>query len=102
MSEQNICIDAFAAPATREPISYGFGIRRILAKFHAWGENRATTRHLRSLSDRQLRDIGINRFDLPPEVQDALIAGRDTHALLDMFPHTVIAGVSAHRRRIRD
>jgi uncharacterized protein YjiS (DUF1127 family) len=36
----------------------------IWAKFRAWRRSRQTIRELSRLSDRELKDLGITRFDL--------------------------------------
>lgn len=102
MAQHDICIDPFAAPTLRETTRPAFGIRTILAAFRAWRERRDALRHLRQMDDRQLRDIGINRYDLPPSVQDDLISGRDGRTLLSLFPHSIIVGLDANRRKSCD
>ena len=102
MSHQNICIDAFVAPAVRKPVLPRFGFARILSEFRAFREKQANLTRLQTLSDRQLRDIGINRFDLPPNVQDQLATNHGPHGLLALFPHAVIAGVGARTQKICD
>lgn len=51
------------------------GFRRLAGKVGAWREARrvysATFNELDALSDRELRDIGISRFDIPVVARDA-------------------------------
>ncbi len=99
MSEQNICIDAFVAPAARKPALPTFGFGQFLTAYKAWKERRATANLLRGLNDRQLRDIGIVTHDLTPALQDVLAAGREQHEMLALFPHIGLTPRGAHRRK---
>ena len=99
MSEQNICIDPFVPPAIRKPGIPTFGFHRILLAYKAWRERKETVSHLRRLSDRQLRDIGIVRHDLPPAMQDALFGGRERHEMLALFPHVALQPQGRRHRK---
>ena len=102
MSEQNICIDPFAAPAVKKADLRPFQFGRLLAEFRAWREKLETLRQLRRLDDRQLRDIGVRRHDLPPALQDTLVSPRDRSGLLDLFPHAIATPVASRRPKICD
>lgn len=102
MSQQNVCIDDFVAPVARKPRPSAFGFGKILAAFQEWRERQANLRQFQRLNDQQLRDVGINRHDLPPALQDQLATSHGPHGLLNLFPHSVIAGLDRNRRSIRD
>ncbi|HEY1936113.1 MAG TPA: DUF1127 domain-containing protein [Acetobacteraceae bacterium] len=46
------------------------GVRRWLAGFRAWRENRAALAEMDMMSDRELADIGLTRSDLPRVFND--------------------------------
>jgi len=103
MSEQNICLDSFTAARPRKArwtalASLDFG--RIVAEFRAWRENQETLRHLRRLNDYQLRDIGIRRHDLPPALQDELVA--DRYGMEALFPQALITLKARHKPKVCD
>ena len=103
MSEQNICLDSFTATRPRKArwtalASLDFG--RIAAEFRAWQENQETLRHLRRLNDYQLRDIGIRRHDLPPALQDEMVA--DRYGMEALFPHALITLKARHKPKVCD
>lgn len=98
MSEQNICLDCFPVTRPRKArwtalASFDFG--RILAEFRAWRENQETLRHLRRLNDYQLRDIGFRRHDLPPALQDELVA--DRYGMEVLFPQALLSLKAGHK-----
>lgn len=104
MSEQNICIDSFVPTATdRKP---GLTVRiqgrwaRILADFRAWQEQRNTYQLLRRLNDRQLRDIGIRRHDLPPTLQNHLVG--DQPSMTALFPQAFLTLTETSKRKVCD
>jgi len=51
------------------------GHRRPLAKLATWRKRRRTIRDLEALDDRMLADIGLNRDQIRPLVEDLLKAG---------------------------
>ncbi|RVU38600.1 DUF1127 domain-containing protein [Hwanghaeella grinnelliae] len=103
MSEQNICLDSFTAARPQKArwatlTSFDFG--HLLAEFRAWRENQETLRHLRSLNDHQLRDIGLRKHDLPPALQDQMVA--DRHGMEALFPHALVTLKARNKPKVCD
>ena len=65
-------------PLHRSPAEAGLW-QRLAKLFRSGNERLQTIRQLNRLSDEQLRDIGVDRFDIESSV-DALIANKDQEA----------------------
>ena len=57
-----------AAAGLRMPAGLGGRLQALLQAFERWHEEARTRRHLARLDDRLLRDIGLSRADVGPEL----------------------------------